>query len=566
MKLVIIGGVAAGASAAARARRHDEHAEIILLQSGPDISYASCGMPYFIGGEIKDRKTMAVQTPASLDEKLKIDVRVNVRVTSIETDKKSITAMNERSGEVFSEHYDELVIAVGAAPLKPPIPGIDLPSLFSLRNLEDMDKINAHISKVQDGLKADQQMHCVVAGAGFIGLEMVEQLVHRNIRVSLVEMMPQILGPLDVEMAKILENDLVKRGVNVITGDGIKDFTKEEQGDNVVVHLGSGKALPPAQMTILGLGVRPDTALVREAGIACTKRGHIIVDEHLKTNIPNVWAVGDAVEVKNPIIGGDEMWAVPLAGPANRQGRMVADNMYGMNRSFKGTYAASVVRSFDLIAAAVGMNEKMVKSKNLPYNEVHVHPGSHAGYYPGAKSINLKLLFNPDNGKIYGAQAVGEDGVEKRIDVISTAMQGNLTVEDLAELELCYAPPVGSAKDPVNIAGMAAQNIMEGFVQQIQWDQFAEAENDPNTVILDVRSANEVATAKLCDSALNIPLPELRDRTEEIPEGKKIIVSCASGQRAYYACRILMQQPHMAGKVFNLSGAFKTYQTTPNHL
>lgn len=566
MKIVIIGGVAAGASAAARARRHDEHAEIILLQSGPDISYASCGMPYFIGGEIKDRKTMAVQTPASLDEKLKIDVRVNVRVTAIDTDKKSISAMNERSNEVFSEHYDELVIAVGAAPLKPPIPGIDLPSLFSLRNLEDMDKINAWISKVQSELKTDQKMHCVVAGAGFIGLEMVEQLVHRNIEVSLVEMMPQILGPLDVEMAKILENDLVKRGVNVITGDGIKDFTKEGEGDNVVVHLGSGKALPPAQMTILGLGVRPDTALVREAGIACTKRGHIIVDEHLKTNIPNVWAVGDAVEVKNPILGGDEMWAVPLAGPANRQGRMVADNMYGMNRVFKGTYAASVVRSFDLIAAAVGMNEKMIKSKNLPYNEVHVHPGSHAGYYPGAKSINLKLLFNPESGKIYGAQAVGEDGVEKRIDVISTAIQGNLTVEDLAELELCYAPPVGSAKDPVNIAGMAAQNIMEGFVQQIQWDHFEEAVNDPDTVILDVRGVNEVANGKLCDGALNIPLPELRDRIEEIPEGKKIVVSCASGQRAYYACRILMQQPHMQGKVFNLSGAFKTYQMTPNHL
>lgn len=566
MKIVIIGGVAAGASAAARARRHDEHAEIILLQSGPDISYASCGMPYFIGGEIKDRKTMAVQTPASLDEKLKIDVRVNVRVTAIDTDKKSISAMNERSNEVFSEHYDELVIAVGAAPLKPPIPGIDLPSLFSLRNLEDMDKINAWISKVQSELKTDQKMHCVVAGAGFIGLEMVEQLVHRNIEVSLVEMMPQILGPLDVEMAKILENDLVKRGVNVITGDGIKDFTKEGEGDNVVVHLGSGKALPPAEMTILGLGVRPDTALVREAGIACTKRGHIIVDEHLKTNIPNVWAVGDAVEVKNPILGGGEMWAVPLAGPANRQGRMVADNMYGMNRVFKGTYAASVVRSFDLIAAAVGMNEKMIKSKNLPYNEVHVHPGSHAGYYPGAKSINLKLLFNPESGKIYGAQAVGEDGVEKRIDVISTAIQGNLTVEDLAELELCYAPPVGSAKDPVNIAGMAAQNIMEGFVQQIQWDHFEEAVNDPDTVILDVRGVNEVANGKLCDGALNIPLPELRDRIEEIPEGKKIVVSCASGQRAYYACRILMQQPHMQGKVFNLSGAFKTYQMTPNHL
>ena len=564
MKIVIIGGVAAGASAAARARRHDEHAEIILLQSGPDISYASCGMPYFIGGEIKDRNTMAVQTPASLDAKLKIDVRVNVRVTAIETDKKSITAKNERSNAVFSEHYDELVLAVGAEPLKPPIPGINLPSLFSLRNLEDMDKIDAWISKVQSGLKADQQMHVVVAGAGFVGLEMVEQLVHRNIKVSLVEMMPQILGPLDVEMANILEVDLLRRGVNVVTGDGIKDFT--EQGDEVVVHLGSGKALPPAQMTILGLGVRPDTALAREAGIACTKRGHIIVDDHLKTNVPNVWAVGDAVEVKNPILGGDEKWAVPLAGPANRQGRMVADNIYGLYRSFKGTYAAAVVRSFDLIAAAVGINEKMLKSKKLPYNVVHVHPGSHAGYYPGAKSINLKLIFNPENGKIYGAQAVGEDGVEKRIDIISTAIQGNLTVENLAELELCYAPPVGSAKDPVNMAGMAAQNIMEGFVKQIQWDELEEAENDPNTVIIDVRSASEVEAAKLYDKALNIPLTELRGRLDEIPEGKKIVVSCASGQRAYYACRILMQQPHLAGKVFNLSGAYKTYDTTPGHM
>lgn len=561
MKIVIIGGVAAGASAAARARRHDEHADIILLQSGPDISYASCGMPYFIGGEIKDRSTMAVQTPASLDAKLKIDVRVNVHVNDIDTKNKTVAGKNERTNQEFSEHYDELVLAVGAAPLKPPIPGINLPSLFSLRNLEDMDHIDAWITKVQSRLEAGQKMHCVVAGAGFIGLEMVEQLEHRNMRVSLVELMPQILGPLDVEMAHILEEDLVKRGVTVITGDGIKDFT--EQGEDVVVHLGSGKALPAAHMTILGLGVRPDTAGVREAGIACTKRGHIIVDEHLKTNVPNVWAVGDAVEVKNPILGGDEMWAVPLAGPANRQGRMVADNIYGLYRSFKGTYAASVVRSFDLIAASVGVNEKMLKAKKLNYNVVHVHPGSHAGYYPGAKSINLKLLFNPVDGKIYGAQAVGEDGVEKRIDIISTAMQGNMKADDLAELELCYAPPVGSAKDPVNMAGMAAQNIMEGFVKQIQWDEFEEAQKDPNSVILDVRSVSEVAAGKLCDNALTIPLDELRDRLEEVPKGKKIIVSCASGQRAYYACRILMQEPHFEGNVFNLSGAYKTLKDTP---
>jgi NADPH-dependent 2,4-dienoyl-CoA reductase/sulfur reductase-like enzyme/rhodanese-related sulfurtransferase len=565
MKIVIIGGVAGGASAAARARRHDEHANIVLLQSGPDISYASCGMPYFIGGEIKDRQSMAVQTPASLYASLRIDVRVNVRVTAIDTKKKEVSGKNEISVEPFSEQYDELILAVGAAPLKPPIPGINLPSLFSLRSLEDMDAINQWISKVQKGLPEGQQMHCVVAGAGFIGLEMVEQLIRRHTQVSLVEMMPQILGPLDVEMANILEQDLIQRGVNVITGDGIKQF-ESLGGDNVVVHLASGKQLPPAQMTILGLGVRPDTELAREAGIACTKRGHIVVDETLKTNVPHVWAVGDAIEVKNPILGGDEKWAVPLAGPANRQGRMVADNIYGMNRKFKGTYAASVVRSFNLIAASVGMNEKMLRSMRLPYSVVHVHPGSHAGYYPGAKSINLKVLFNPEDGKIYGAQAVGEDGVEKRIDIISTAMQGELTVEDLAELELCYAPPVGSAKDPVNIAGMAAQNIINGFVQQIQWDQLEEAQKDPNTFILDVRNPGEVAAGKLIESAINIPLPELRDRIDEIPTDKKIVVSCMSGQRAYYACRILLQEPGLEGKVFNLSGAYKTFKTTPTFL
>ncbi|CAB9519036.1 A disulfide reductase (Partial), partial [Seminavis robusta] len=289
-----------------------------------------------------------------------------------------------------------------------------------------------------------------------------------------------------------------------------------------------------------------------------------IVDEYLKTNTEHVWAVGDAVEVKNPIVGGQ--WAVPLAGPANRQGRMAADNIYGKNRKFKGTYAAAVVRSFDLIAAAVGMNEKMLRAQRLPYNVVHVHPGSHAGYYPGAKSINLKVLFNPEDGKIYGAQAVGEDGVEKRIDVISTAMQGGLTAEDLAELELCYAPPVGSAKDPVNIAGMAAQNIMDGFVKQIQWDQLEDAQNDPDTVILDVRNPGEVTAGELVNGALQIPLPELRDRLGEVPTDKKIVVSCASGQRAYYACRILQQTPGLEGKVFNLSGAFKTFKTTPTFL
>lgn len=526
-------------------------------------------MPYYIGGEIADRNVMAVQTPKSLKAKLNIDVRVNTRVTSIDVKAKQIIAKDEKTGDIFTESYHELILAVGASPLKPPIPGIDRKGLFALRSLDDMDAINAWIGESFQKLIPGQKMHVVVAGAGFIGLEMVEQLHRRGIEVSLVEMMPQILGPLDVEMANILEQDLVKRGVNVITGDGIKEFQASENGtkDCTVVQLSSGRKLPPAHMVILGLGVRPDTALVKEAGIETTKRGHIVVDEHLHTTTPNVWAVGDAIEVKNPIVpANDEKWAVPLAGPANRQGRMVADNIYGKNRSFKGTYAASVCRSFNLTAASVGMNEKFLKAKGLPYACVHTHAGSHAGYYPGAKSINLKLLFNNENGNIYGAQAVGEDGVEKRIDVISTAMQGNLTVEDLAEIELCYAPPVGSAKDPVNIAGMAAQNIMEGFVKQIQWTDLDEVKKDPNTLFLDVRNPGEIkGDGKLVDEkALEIPLAELRKRLAEIPKNKKLIVSCASGQRAYYACRILMQNGF--DEVYNLSGAFKTFKTTPTYL
>jgi NADPH-dependent 2,4-dienoyl-CoA reductase/sulfur reductase-like enzyme/rhodanese-related sulfurtransferase len=506
---------------------------------------------------------MAVQTPQSLHAKLNIDVRVNTRVELIDTEKKFVTARNERtSGETMTVHYDELILAVGAEPLKPPIPGINREGLFALRNLEDMDKIDSFIRSKHTCCPTEpaaDHLHCVVAGAGFVGLEMVEQLMRRHIEVTVVEMMPQILGPIDVEMANILQQDLEKRGVHVVTGDGIKEFLpSEEDPVDTVVMLQSGKKLPAAQFVVLGLGVRPDTAIVTKAGIETTRRGHIVVDEHLKTSVPHVWAVGDAIEVKNPIIGG--MWAVPLAGPANRQGRMVADNIYGKNRSFKGTYGASVVRIFDNIAASVGMNEKMLKANNIEYAVVNVHPGSHAGYYPGAKPIYFKLIFDPKDGKIFGAQAVGEDGVEKRIDVISTAMQGGMTVEDLAEIELCYAPPVGSAKDPVNIAGMAAQNVMEGMVQQVQWADLAGAIKEGATV-LDVRNASEIKIfGKLVQESVDIPLPELRSRLNELPIDKDYVVSCMSGQRSYYASRILMQNGY---NVRNLSGAFKTYSMAP---
>ncbi len=575
IKLVIIGGVAAGASSAARARRLDETAEIILLQSGPDVSFASCGMPYYIGGEIHDRNQMAVQTPESLRKRFNIDVRVNTRVTKIDTENKIVIASDEtKPGSQSKINYDELVLAVGSEPLKPPIPGITRKGLFALRNLQDMDAIVEWLDdlpqKCTSCSQYETKMHAVVAGAGFIGLEMVEQLMRRGLQVSVVEMMPRVLGgALDEEMAAIIEDDLKAKGVNVVTGDGIQEFLPlngngDENDPSTVVKLRSGKLLPPAQITILGMGVKPDTRVIAEAGIECTPRGHIVVNDYLQTSKASVWAAGDAIEVLNPIVGNGDKWAVPLAGPANRQGRMIADNIFGQKmRRFKGTYAASVVRVFDLIGAAVGMNEKMLSFKQLPFASIHVHPGSHAGYFPGAKSVNLKLLFHPETGQIWGAQAVGEEGVEKRIDVISTAMQGNLTVEDLAELELCYAPPVGSAKDPVNIAGMAATNVLQGLVEQVDWKELKRAASLPGVVILDVRNPGEIEKngplIEGCDAKIiNIPLDNLRARVGEIPaDTVRIIVSCASGQRAYYACRILMQS--QSAKVENLSGAFKTF-------
>ncbi len=560
--------------AAARARRLDETAEIVLLQSGPDVSFASCGMPYFIGGEITDRNQMAVQTPEALRRRFNIDVHVNTRVTNIDTENKTVTATDEtQPNSQTTISYNELVLAVGSEPLKPPIPGISRKGLFALRNLQDMDAIVEWLSDMPQKCTScsgyGNKMHAVVAGAGFVGLEMVEQLMRRGLDVTVVEMLPQVLGPLDVEMAAIIEDDLKAKGVNVVTGDAIQEFlpfngNADEDDPSTVVKLKSGKMLPPAQITILGMGVRPDTRVVAEAGIECTPRGHIVVNDYLQTNKASVWAAGDAIEVLNPILGNGEKWSVPLAGPANRQGRLIADNIFKEKmRKFKGTYAASVVRVFELIGACVGMNEKMLAAKQLPFASVHVHPGSHAGYFPGAKSVNFKLLFNPTNGQIWGAQAVGEEGVEKRIDVVSTAMQGNLTVEDLADLELCYAPPVGSAKDPVNIAGMAAMNVLEGLVEQVDWKELKQAASLPGVVILDVRNPGEIEKSgpliEGCDAkTLCIPLDNLRARLGEIPaDAERIIVSCASGQRAYYACRILMQS--QSAKVENLSGAFKTF-------
>ena len=527
------------------------------------MSFANCGMPYYIGREIQDRTKLAVQTPESLRARLNLDVRVLSRVTNIDTNGKKVAVVNDATTERYEETYDELILAVGAMPFTPPIPGIDRPGLFSLRNLQDMDAIDAWITKKTKTMKPED-MHVVVAGAGFIGLEMVEQFVHRNMNVSLVEMLPQILGPLDAEMAVILQTDLINRGVDVIVSDAIASFTPAPSDPEAsILTLKSGKVLPPAQLTILGLGVRPDTEIIKKAGIECTPRGHIVVDETLHTSAPNVWAVGDAVEIINPVLPG-EKWAVPLAGPANRQGRMVADNILLSNgiakRKYKGTWAVSIVRSFEDYAACVGMNEKFLISKKIPYASVHIHPNSHAGYYPGAAQIHFKLIFDPKSGKIFGAQAVGRDGVDKRIDVLATAMQGNMTVDDLAQLELCYAPPVGSAKDPVNFAGMVAQNIMEGLVTQVEWRDLEKLAHADDTVVVDVRNPGEIEkTGLIAANAVNIPVDSLRQRLNELPKDKHVVVTCASGQRAYYAYRILKQSGF--DNVDNLGGAFATFHS-----
>jgi NADPH-dependent 2,4-dienoyl-CoA reductase/sulfur reductase-like enzyme/rhodanese-related sulfurtransferase len=597
MKIVIVGGVAGGASAAARLRRLDESSEIILLQSGPDVSFASCGMPYYIGQEITNRDVMAVQTPASLKSSFNLDVRVNTTVTHIDTNAKTVTAKptssTEQEEDAYTIQYDELILAVGAAPLKPPIPGIDRPGLFAMRNLQDMDNIYNWLNDIvlrKSAADASSESngnkpHCVVAGAGFVGLETAEQLIHRGCDVTIVELMPQILGPLDPEMAAYLHTDLEQEhGVTVIVNDGIQRFDPDpnDPEHSTILTLQSGRVLPTAQMTILGLGVRPDTQVVKEAKtIECTPRGHIVVNEFLQTSAPHVWAVGDAVEVINPILTNDDdgttppaKWAVPLAGPANRQGRLVADLIYKQTtRGYKGTYGVSVVRSFDLYAATVGLNEKFCRSANIPNaTVVHIHPNSHAGYYPGAQSIHLKLIFDKETGKIYGAQAVGKDGVEKRIDVIATAMQGNLNVQDLADLELCYAPPVGSAKDPVNFAGMVAQNVRDGMLTPIQHYQMNNTDIDPSKVIiLDVRNPDELALGQIPDyfnvtaPVMYIPLNELRSRIAEISDDKnqRIVVTCRSGQRAYYASRIL--QHNGFSNVESLDGAFLTYSVLPKN-
>ena len=549
-RLVIIGGVAGGASAAARARRLCESCEITVFERGPHASFANCGLPYFVGGEIVSPDDLLVQTPESLRARFNLDVRVNAEVTGIDRAAGVVKVRDRLSGREYAQPYDALILSTGATPLLPPIPGIEREGHFTVRNIPDVERIKAWIGAGGAG-------RAVVVGGGYIGLEMAEQLArHGGLSVSVVEAFPQVMAPLDPEMAAWLHLELRQHGVELHLGNPVAAFEAPAEGESArasVVVLKGGQRLP-ADCVILGLGVRPEASLAKQAGLEIGARGGIRVNEHMQTSDPKIWAVGDAVEVRDANTG--EWSLVALAGPANRQGRIAADNIFGRPARYQGTWGAAVLRLFDLTAGCTGANEKTLRAAGIPYQALHLHAGSHAGYYPGAEPIAIKILFAPDTGKLLGAQAVGRDGVDKRLDVFATALKGGMTVHDLAELELAYAPPYGSAKDPVNLAGMAAQNVLAGDVALAQWNEVATL--DPaKSVLLDVRRTDERAKGFIAGS-MHIPLDELRARLGELPRDREIIVSCQSGQRSYFACRVLAQNRF---QVRNLTGAWRTWHT-----
>lgn len=553
-KIVIVGGVAGGASCAARARRLDEKSHIVLFERGPHVSFANCGLPYYIGREIKDPLKLQVQTPEKLGRNLALDVRVNSEVLRIDRERKVVQVRNLADGKEYQESYDALVLSPGAAPLKPPIPGINRPGQFSLRNIPDMEAIDQWIDKV--GAK-----RAVVVGGGYIGLEMVEQLHQRGLKVAVAEALPQVMAPLDTEMAELLHQEMKAHGVEFFLGDPVASFEDPASGEEArasTVVLKSGKRLP-GDVVILGLGVRPETGLARESGLEIGQLGGIRVDDHMRTSDPDIYAVGDAVEVRHRVTGN---WTLlPLAGPANRQGRIVADNIFDSPSVYKGSWGTAVLRFFNLTAACTGANSRQLEKDGIVFTSLPLHPGNHAGYYPGAQPISMKILFDPTSGRLLGAQAVGGEGVDKRIDVLATALAAGMTVDDIAELELAYAPPFGSAKDPVNLAGMAGQNVKEGLVRLATVDDIRNL--DPaKSVVLDVRDAAEREKFGTIEGSLNIPLGELRGRLSELPRDREIIAHCMSGQRSYMACRILTQEGFEAR---NFAGSWKTWKQWPGH-
>lgn len=546
MKVVIVGGVAGGANVATRLRRLSESVEIVMVERGKDISFANCGMPYHIGGEIENRAKLLVQTPKSFMQRFNVDVRIRTEAIEIDRTNKRVLIRDLELNSQTWESYDYLVLATGAFPIRPPLPGIDLPGIFSLRDLRDMDNI-------MEWLSTHQADHAVVIGAGFIGLEMAEQLHQRRCKVTILEALPHILPPFDQEIVTLLEDETRRHGIRLLLGDAVSGFAQNSESSNsgLVVKSAKGEEIH-CGMAILSIGVRPDTQLAAKCDLKLGARGAIMVDSSLRTSDSSIFAVGDCVQLNHRVSNQEVM--VPLAGPANRLGRLIADTIMGRGRPYKGPLGTAIVRFFDLVAAATGLNEMQLRSSGIEYAAIHLHPNSHASYYPGAKPIAIKILYSPTDDRILGAQAVGHEGVDKRIDVIATAIAGGLTIEDLVDIDLCYAPPFGSAKDPVNLAGMIASNVRDGLVETISWNELAAAKDQ--FTIIDVRSAEERQQGYIPDS-IHIPLDELRQRIGEIPTDKPVVAYCQSGQRSYNSCRILLQH---GIKCRNLSGAYRTWK------
>lgn len=543
MKVVIIGGVAGGATAAARIRRLDEQAEIVVLERSGFVSYANCGLPYYIGGVIQDQEELTLQTPESFWDRFHIDVRVGHEVTAIDPTAKTVTGKNLATGETFAESYDKLLLSPGAKPLKPPLPGLDSPRLFTLRTVEDTLAIRAFVEE-------HKPRRAVMAGGGFISLEVAENLAKLGVEVTVVQRLPHLMPPLDYDMASFLHNHMRAKGVRVLLDTAVSGFS--QQGQTITTLVEEGDPIP-ADLAILAIGVAPESTLAKEAGLALGQRGGIAVNDRMETSHPDIYAVGDAVEITHLVTG--EKTRIALAGPANKQGRVAADNICGGDSRYPGAQGSSVLKLFDLTVAATGLNEGTAQAAGLDYETVILSPLSHAGYYPGGTVMTMKVLYEKGSLRLLGAQIVGGDGVDKRLDVLATAMQAGLTVTALKELDLAYAPPFSSAKDPVNMAGFMAENLEAGLVKQFTWQQVDSLPRDGSVNLVDVRTPEEYADGH-APGFVNIPVDQLRQRLGEIDPSKPVYLICQSALRSYLACRVLEQRGYTAS---HLAGGYRLY-------
>ena len=540
MKTVIIGGVAGGASAAARLRRLNEHDEIIILERGDFISFANCGLPYYIGGEITDKRMLTLQTPESFRSRFNIDVRIKNEAVKIIPEKHIVQIRRVDSGEVYEEGYDRLILSPGAKPIRPNIKGIDQPHVFTLRNIPDTMKIKSFIEN-------EAPKKAVVVGGGYIGVEMAENLANAGLEVAVVELADHLIAPLDYDMAADVHQYIQSRGIKLYLSNGVTEITNRD----VILQKGN----IAADMVIMSVGVTPETTLAKECGMAVNGRGSIIVNSRMQTSVPDIYAVGDAVEVKDFVT--DASAFIPLAGPANKQGRIAADNISGIPSEYSGTQGSSVLKLFDMTIAATGLNEKRAKETGIEYDKSYTYSASHASYYPGAENMSVKVLWDKHTHKLLGAQIVGFDGVDKRMDVLAAAIRFGAKVTELKELELCYAPPFGSAKDPVNMVGYVAENVISGKVKQFFWNDVEALPRDGSVTLLDVRTKSEAARGKI-GGFVNIPLDDLRDGLENIPKDKPVYVYCHSGLRSYIACRLLSGYGY---DCYNLAGGWRLYES-----